>query len=68
MTDNGIKRICVSVTDLNKSTSFFVEEMELEKVCSGTMNKDDVQIMYGLETARQVMSCLRIKSSRRFFS
>ena len=48
MTDNGIKRICVSVTDLNKSTSFFVEEMELEKVCSGTMNKDDVQIMYGL--------------------
>ena len=31
MTDNGIKRICVSVTDLNKSTSFFVEEMELEK-------------------------------------
>lgn len=61
MTDNGIKRICVSVTDLNKSTSFFVEEMELEKVCSGTMNKDDVQIMYGLENCEASYVMLKNK-------
>ena len=52
MTDNGIKRICVSVSNLARSTAFFVEEMELEKVCSGSMNMEDVRKMYGLDNCK----------------
>ena len=65
MTDNGIKRICVSVSNLARSTAFFVEEMELEKVCSGSMNMEDVRKMYGLDNCKADYVMM---SNPRFFS
>lgn len=68
MTDNGIKRICVSVSNLARSTAFFVEEMELEKVCSGSMNMEDVRKMYGLDNCKADYVMLKMMSNPRFFS
>lgn len=57
MNDNGIKRICISVSNLEKSLSFFVDEFELKEVCRGTMTTAETKALYGLENsdARYVM-------------
>lgn len=56
MHGNGICRISVGVSDLEKSRDFFVEEMELTEVSRGMLNTDSVKLLYGLNcTAEYIM-------------
>ena len=48
MKDIGIKRICVSVSELEKSLAFFTGEMELTEVCRGRLDEQTVAAVYGL--------------------
>ena len=45
MKDIGIKRICVSVSELEKSLAFFTGEMELTEVCRGRLDEQTVAAM-----------------------
>ena len=47
--DIGIKRICVSVSDLEKSKKFFVNEMELSEVARGKLDSVSVEALYGIK-------------------
>lgn len=54
--NKGIERICMSVTDLAASQSFFTGLMELTQVAEGTLSQEEVQALYGMDaTARYVM-------------
>ncbi len=50
ITDNGIMRICVSVSDLQKSCDFFVHELDLTEVCHGFFDKNTVKKLYGINS------------------
>ena len=45
MKDIGIKRICVSVSELEKSLAFFTGEMELTEVCRGRLDEQTVAVL-----------------------
>lgn len=59
MTDNGIKRICVCSSDLDKSLSFFTNEMGLKNMCSGSFGKKEVKALYGLENSEAKYAMLK---------
>lgn len=65
MNDIGIKRICVSVSDLEKSLEFFTKQMELTEVCRGRLDKQTVKAVYGLESSEAEYAMLKMMSSRR---
>ncbi len=47
--DSGIKRICVSVSDLEKSRDFFINEMELRQEACGKLDCAAVEALYGIK-------------------
>lgn len=49
MPDNGIKRITVGVSDLEKSRKFFTEEMELTEAAGGIIDGASAESLYGLK-------------------
>lgn len=52
-TNKGIERISVSVTDLEASRAFFEDHMELTFVSEGTLSKEQVKGLYGMEATAQ---------------
>ena len=55
-TNKGIERVCMSVTDLEATKSFFVDLMELSEVAEGTLSKETVKALYGMDaTAKYAM-------------
>lgn len=59
MKDIGIKRICVSVSELEKSLAFFTGEMELTEVCRGRLDEQTVAAVYGLESSAAEYAMLK---------
>lgn len=59
MKDIGIKRICVSVSELEKSQAFFTGEMELTEVCRGRLDEQTVAAVYGLESSAAEYAMLK---------
>lgn len=59
MNDIGIKRICVSVSDLEKSLEFFTKQMELTEVCRGRLDRQTVKAVYGLESSEAEYAMLK---------
>lgn len=59
MKDIGIKRICVSVSELEKSLAFFTGEMELTEVCRGRLDEQTVAAVYGLGSSAAEYAMLR---------
>lgn len=59
MKDIGIKRICVSVSDLEKSLAFFTGEMELTEVCRGRLDEQTVAAVYGLGSSAAEYAMLK---------
>ncbi len=59
MKDIGIKRICVSVSDLEKSLAFFTGDMELTEVCRGCLDEQTVTALYGLESSAAEYAMLK---------
>lgn len=59
MKDIGIKRICVSVSELEKSLAFFTGEMELTEVCRGRLDEQTVEAVYGLESSAAEYAMLK---------
>lgn len=57
--DSGIKRICVSVSDLEKSRNFFVNEMELNEVARGTLDSASVEALYGIKDSEAQYAMLK---------
>ncbi len=52
----GIARICISVTDLSTTRSFFTELMELKVAAEGELDRETVQNLYHMDaTAKYVM-------------
>lgn len=49
--NKGIERICMSVRDLQSTKAFFVDLMELTPVCEGTLDKDAVKALYGMDAS-----------------
>lgn len=49
LADSGIKRICVSVSDLEKSLRFFVDEMELKVAARGSLDSAAVEALYQIK-------------------
>lgn len=50
MAEKGIKRICISSSDLNRSLSFYTDEIGLKLICKGTLNAEKVHDLYGLDS------------------
>ena len=48
-TNKGIERICISVTDLETVAPFFTDTLELTHVADGTMSKEEVKALYGMD-------------------
>lgn len=59
MKDIGIKRICVSVSELEKSLAFFTGEMELTEVCRGRLDEQTVAAVYGLGSSAAEYAMLK---------
>lgn len=59
MKDIGIKRICVSVSELEKSQAFFTGEMELTEVCRGRLDEQTVAAVYGLGSSAAEYAMLK---------
>lgn len=59
MKDIGIKRICVSVSELEKSQAFFTGEMELTEVCRGRLDEQTVADVYGLGSSAAEYAMLK---------
>lgn len=59
MKDIGIKRICVSVSELEKSLAFFTGEMELTEVCRGRLDEQTVADVYGLGSSAAEYAMLK---------
>lgn len=59
MKDIDIKRICVSVSELEKSQAFFTGEMELTEVCRGRLDEQTVAAVYGLGSSAAEYAMLK---------
>lgn len=59
MKDIGIKRICVNVSELEKSLAFFTGEMELTEVCRGRLDEQTVAAVYGLGSSAAEYAMLK---------
>lgn len=57
MTDNGIKRICISTTNIEKSQEFFSNDIGLSIVASAGFSEAEVEQLFGIRgsSAKYVM-------------